>query len=257
MISWRRKVEKSNLGDRMKRYEVQGGSGTLLTRTPVIIRLDGKAFHTFTKGLQKPYDRELHQAMCTSMLYAATNMQGVKFGYTQSDEISILLTDTDRLTTEPWFGNKVQKMVSVAASMVTAKFNSIYKHPVHKEGKLAEFDARAFNVPFDEVANYFVWRQKDATRNSIQSLGQYHFSHKQLHGKSCSEIQDMLMCTLDTPVNWNDVSTWAKRGSCIRRKEFNPENRKLEIDFEIPIFTADRHYIEHTWEVHNDIDFTD
>jgi len=232
-------TDKSGLGDRMKKYE-KVSKTKLMRRTPVIIRLDGKAFHTWTRQLinvdqvlkTEPYGEVMHKAMFYTTEYLMQNIQNAVFAYSQSDEISILLNDWKRLTTDQWFDGTIQKIVSVAASMATVGFNT---NPVIKcmDLKPAVFDARVFNVPLDEVANYFVWRQQDATRNSIQMLGQYYFSHKQMHGKNISQVQDMLMA--EHNVNWNDVDTRKKRGWCFASDGY---------DNEIPIFTKDRYFIE-------------
>ena len=186
------------LGDRMK-SNYENRSKTYLTRrVPVIIRLDGKAFHTFTKKFKKPYDKIFHDTMNDTMKYLCENIQGCKLGYSQSDEITLLLTDYDSLDTDAWFGYSVQKMCSVAASMATLEFNrqlhnnwvkdamdddnsaDYIENVFHAIQKGAMFDARCFNIPKEEVANCFIWRQQDATRNAIQMLGQTYFSHKEL-----------------------------------------------------------------------------
>ena len=270
--------KKDSLGDRMKEYYENRAKTYLTRRMPVIIRLDGKAFHSFTKGLKKPYDEIFHNTMNNTMKYLCENIQGCKLGYTQSDEITLLLTDYDTLTTDAWFGYGVQKMCSVAASMATMAFNKFlayeyeelnrfvsewehsredeeYMYTVYdKMVKGAMFDARCFNIPEDEVTNCFVWRQQDATRNAIQMLGQCNFSHKELHGKSCNDIQDMLM--LQNGINFNDMPTEFKRGVCCVKNRVVCEpygNRMLVnnvgegqwvLDKNIPIFTQDRDYIE-------------
>jgi len=234
------KNTKDSLGDRMKTYE--SCSKTFLTRRmPVLIRLDGKAFHTLTKKLSKPYDYDFRDLMLITAEYLVANVMNCKLAYVQSDEITLLLVDYGTLQTDAWFNNNVQKMVSVSASMATAKFNSMLNNPqMFPQSKrddikqeFAMFDSRVFNIPREEVVNCFVWRQQDATRNSIQGLGQKHFSQKQLNGKSCNKIQDMLM--LDKSTNWNNVDTYFKRGGCVTREG---------IDLEIPIFTQDRGYID-------------
>ena len=234
--------DKTSLGDRMKRYEGVSQS-SLMPRTPVIIRLDGKAFHTFTKKINKdndkslidgPFSEKLHIVMEQTMLALCDNIQNARFGYTQSDEISILLTDWKKLTTDQWFGGNIQKIVSVAASMATAHFNRCFKAEFTDVDSLAFFDARVFNLPKEEVTNYFIWRQQDASRNSVQMLGHWYFSQNQMHCKNVSQIQDMLM--LANNVNWNDLATWKKRGSCCWPASWT--------DNEIPIFTQDREYIE-------------
>lgn len=237
-------MKNDSLGDRMKRYEGTT-SAQLMRRTPVIIRIDGKAFHTFTRGLDKPFDQSLHEAMVTTMARLCGNIQGAVFAYTQSDEISILLQDWEKHTTDAWFDYKIQKMTSIAASIATAAFNGYYKHPSKTD--FALFDARVFNIPFEEVTNYFVWRQQDAVRNSINALGQAHFSHKSLQGKNVNQVQDMLI--QEKGINWNDVPTRFKRGVCVV-EEFYATGDKGEIvripkvDSEIPIFTQDRNYVE-------------
>lgn len=190
---------------------------------PVIIRIDGKAFHTFTRGFKKPFDDILVKTMQETMKYLCENIQGCVLGYTQSDEISLVLTDYAEITTDAWFGNNLQKMCSVSASMATMAFNKFFYSNMPAEGENsttyykaleegAMFDFRVFTIPKEEVCNYLIWRQQDATRNSIQSVGQADFSQKELHGKSCNNIQDMLM--IQKGINWNDYSTTLKRGSC-------------------------------------------
>ena len=273
---------KDSLGDRMKRYEYV--SRTYLTRrTPVIIRIDGKAFHTFTKGMRKPFDKVLMNVMQETMKSLCENIQGCVFGYTQSDEITLVLTDYEAITTEAWFGNNVQKMVSVSASMATQYFNKYFKREYSRycgenldapvtEGEReyretlyikfdkALFDSRVFILPKEEVCNCLIWRQQDATRNSIEAVGQAYFSHKERHKKTCNQIQDMLW--KERKINWNDYPVDCKRGSCCVRKEFTEEQypkdflenpdaestyivrKRWVIDKEPPIFTQDREYVE-------------
>lgn len=236
-------MDNTTIGDRMKGYE-SVPKMFLMKKTPVIMRLDGKAFHTFTKGLEKPYSWDLREAMCHTTEYLMENIQGAVFAYTQSDEISILIRDWDQPNTCGWFDYNLQKMVSISASMATAAFNDVFTHPTKKMPAL--FDSRVFNMPVHEVVNYFIWRQQDAERNSIQMLARSHFSHKQLDKKNTVAIQDMLM-GLSDPVNWNDVATWSKRGSCVVTSQVEKESGKMrrliEIDQEIPIFSQDRDYI--------------
>ena len=260
--------KKDSLGDRMKENYENRAKTYLTRRTPVIIRLDGKAFHTFTKGFKRPYDEILHNTINSTMKFLCENIQGCKLGYTQSDEITLLLTDYDTLTTDAWFDYNVQKICSVSASMATMAFNKFfqryyydifvfakdepadYTEALFKKFGIAMFDARCFNIPEEEVTNCFIWRQQDATRNAIQMLGQCNFSHNELHGKSCSDIQDMLM--LQKGINFNDMPTEFKRGVCCIKKEVPCIDRligyKLDwvIDKEIPIFTQDRNYVENS-----------
>lgn len=274
--------KKDSLGDRMKENYENRAKTYLVRRMPVIIRLDGKAFHTFTRGMKKPYDEIFHNTMNATMKYLCENIQCCKLGYTQSDEITLLLTDYDTLDTAAWFDNNVQKICSVSASMATMAFNKFFLKEIaqydmewkcgftpqsvtiqneHREyisnlnekaHKGAMFDSRCFNIPEDEVTNCFIWRQQDATRNAIQMLGQCNFSHKELQGKSCNDIQDMLM--LQKGINFNDMPAEFKRGVCCLKKEVPCTDRligyKLDwvLDKEIPIFTQDRKYVERTFK---------
>lgn len=268
--------KKDSLGDRMKENYENRAKTYLVRRMPVIIRLDGKAFHSFTKGLKKPYDEIFHNTMNATMKYLCENIQGCKLGYTQSDEITLLLTDYDTITTDAWFDNNVQKICSISASMATMAFNKflnkffneifVYGKDESREytdvlsNKIgnAMFDSRCFNIPEDEVTNCFIWRQQDATRNAIQMLGQCNFSHKELQNKSCNDIQDMLMT--QKGINFNDMPTEFKRGVCCIKEEYatvdlstysgpiEPITRtRWVLDKEIPIFTQDRDYIENTF----------
>lgn len=239
-------MKKDGLGDRMKSNYENRSKTSLLRRTPVIIRLDGKAFHTFTRGLQKPYDIILMKTMQETMLYLCENIQGCKIGYTQSDEITLLITDYDTLSTDAWYDYEVQKLCSVSASMATLIFNKRFEENVlliedsikYKDKfNKAMFDARCFNIPKEEVCNCFIWRQQDATRNAIQLLGQNFFSSRELHKKSCNDIQDMLVT--QKGMNFNDERTDFKRGSCSYK-----DASAWIIDKEIPIFTQDRNFIE-------------
>lgn len=224
---------KDSLGDRMKRYE-DVNRNYLTRRTPVIIRLDGKAFHTWTKGLDRPFDDTFIAIMCNTMKYVAENIQGAVFAYVQSDEISILLRDYDSFTTEAWFDYNIQKMVSISASLATAKFNQLANEAF--DGKpLAFFDSRVFNIPKEEVVNYFIWRQNDAVRNSIRALAQHTLGHKACQGLNNSQVQDAMMA-LDVPVNWNDLPVHKRRGACYH-------SVSKQVDAYIPIFTESREYV--------------
>lgn len=268
-------TKKDSLGDRMKEFYENRSKLYLPRRVPVIIRLDGKAFHTFTKGFKRPYDEILHNTMNATMKHLCENIQGCKLGYTQSDEITLLLTDYDTITTDAWFGYGMQKVCSVAASMATLAFNRFFRQYYNEAltelgseldrdpylSKLSEkldcamFDARCFSIPKDEVTNCFIWRQQDATRNAIQMLGQCNFSHRELQGKSCNDIQDMLMT--QKGINFNDMPVEFKRGVCCYRitREATCVNKKTQeeipcirsewvLDKDIPIFTQDRDYVD-------------
>ena len=195
-----------SLGDRMKNLYENRARIYLTRRTPVIMRLDGKSFHTFTKGFNRPFDDNLHEAMVATTIAVFNEIQGAKLAYTQSDEISILITDFERFSTEAWFDYNIQKMCSVAASVAAAHFNER-----DTCDKLAYFDCRVFNIPENEVRNYFIWRQKDWYRNSVQMVGQANFSHKELHKKKISDIHEMLH---EKGINWaTDYNDWQKNGT--------------------------------------------
>lgn len=213
-------MTSDSLGDRMKAYE-RCYNVTLPKRSHVIIRLDGKAFHTWTRGLQKPYDEQLWHLFCETTKYLVSQMQNVKFAYFQSDEISIYMNDFNTVHTEAWFANELQKLVSVSASICTAKFNELAgSHPRFKDKPLAFFDSRAFILPEQsEVFNYFYWRFRDCMRNSILSAGQYSFSQRQLQGKNTSQIQEMLF--QEHGINWSQsFPKWNRNGTlCFKHDE--------------------------------------
>ena len=254
------------LGKRMKENYEERSRTKLMRRTPVAMRIDGKAFHTFTRGLKKPFDMILVKSMQDTMKYLCENIQGCVFGYTQSDEITLILIDYQKLTSDAWFDYQVQKMCSVAASMATLAFDRAFirnaidyttKHLIRPSSSLhameedkyrarlntcidsgAMFDCRAFNIPKEEVTNLIYWRQLDATRNSIEMVGHANFSPNQLHRKSCSDIQDMLMN--EKGINWNDFPVELKRGSACYKGEDG-----WVIDHDMPILKGeDREYVD-------------
>ena len=270
-----------DLGTRMKTFYEQIPKTKLMRRTPVIIRIDGKAFHTFTRGFKRPFDEILIKTMQETTKYLCENIQGCVLGYTQSDEISLVLVDYQRFETSAWFDYEIQKMCSIVASMTTMAFNRIFAKNVKEYDmewkcgltpqsveiqkahydyidvlnkaveKGAMFDARVFNIPKEEVTNCVYWRQLDASRNSIQMVGQANFSHKELQNKSCNDIQDMLMT--QKGINWNDFPTHQKRGTCVVYADYqNPKSltdgdriKGWVIDKDIPIFKGEgRDYIE-------------
>lgn len=212
-------MDKTSLGDRMKGYE-QVSASKLMRRTPVVIRVDGKAFHTLTKVITNQVDPSVnvgfsdmfHEVMLRTAMSLANNIQNVAVVYTQSDEISIVLRDWTTHETQQWFGSKLQKIVSISAAMASVYFNQHWVD-VFKSQSSAMFDARAFNIPFEEVNNYMIWRQKDAERNSVQFIARKFFSHKELHKKNNSQILDMLL--EQHQILWQRYPTWQKRGSCI------------------------------------------
>lgn len=276
---------RDDLGVRMKTFYEQIPKTKLMRRCPVAIRIDGKAFHTFTRGFQKPFDEVLIKSMQETMKYLCENIQGCILGYTQSDEITLILVDYKKLTSSAWFDYEVQKICSIVASMATMAFNKFFEKYVdeyrfskwdgaskYEDGtwgyiqtllnavdKSAMFDARCFNIPKEEVTNLVYWRQLDASRNSIQMVGQANFSHKELQNKSCNDIQDMLMT--QKGINWNDLPIYQKRGSCCVRnkiiistdgvketaqlRDTSKSENEWIIDTEIPIFKGEgREYID-------------
>lgn len=294
-------MRKDSLGDRMKSYENINRT-YLPGRVPIVIRLDGCHFHTFTKGFKKPFDDMLMEAMQETAMALCREIEGVKMAYTQSDEISLLITNNDTWETQPWFGNNIQKMVSVAASIATLAFNRAWNNlcdehceyhaawgmfesgyssakEVIAADKLVKayeracntgaiFDARVFVLPADEVCNYFWWRQSDAIRNSIQSMGQAHFSHKELMNKNCENIKQMLV---EKNLKWESIPVSCQRGVCVIKKptkvktQINLETgsymemtrNRWTVDDNIPLFWENRKYIDslfnHGGENYNEV----
>ena len=247
--------DNDSLGDRMKMYE--GVTRTrLIPKLPVMLRLDGKAFHTLTRGMDKPVDKRFQAAMYATAKALCEEVQGCQLAYVQSDEITLLLVDYQTYRTQSWFDYEIMKMCSVAAGIASAHFSGCY------DDKVGIFDCRAWNLPQHEVVNALIWRQQDATRNSISSLAQSHFSPKELHGKDSVTMQDMLV--LQKGVNWNDCPVPQKRGVCVVKETFTVEcpvgfgppghnadqldvtakRTRWIVDENIPIFTQDRQYIE-------------
>lgn len=247
-------MDRSDLANRMKEYEKRN-QYYLQKRTPVAIRVDGRSFHTFTKGFQKPFDKILMSSMQETAKYMCENIQNAKCAYMQSDEITIILVDYDALETDCWFDYRTDKICSIAASMATLKFNMAFKEAILNEEwewknsltpqsveiqkahsdyiatlkkaaqKGAMFDARCFNIPKEEVANLIYWRQLDAMRNSIQMVGQANFSHKELQNKSCNDIKEMLL--KEKEIDWNSFPEDCKRGSaCIKTP---PKEKVVEV----------------------------
>lgn len=191
------KSMKDPLGERMKSQYEDRTRYFVPRRTFTIIRLDSKAFHTYTRGLKKPFDHELSEDIDSAIIDMLPEIQGAVFAYTQSDEISVLVTDFSLPTTSAWFDGNIQKMASVSASILTARFNQyrlsrfVQRHSLdvlRNDAPIAFFDSRVFTIPDRiEVMNYFRWRQQDCVRNSVSMVAQANFSHKELHGKSTPE----------------------------------------------------------------------
>lgn len=262
-------MKYDSLGNRMKFAYENRYRFYLPEKIPVIIRLDGKSFHTFCRGLKKPFDDLFIEAMQKTMLELCSNISDCKLGYVESDEISLFLMQTKR-ESEPWFSNNLQKIVSVSASMATMYFNKFFSelvdnyvidvndsdciqyHKVLKEKKgNAIFDSRAFILPEHEVINYFIWRQQDCTRNSIQSLAQSLYPVNEIKGIKNNVLQDKIFT--EKGINWNDLTTVKKRGTCAVKKSQtfkipNTEEEiirdKMTLDYNIPIFSQEREYIE-------------
>lgn len=243
---------KDALGDRMKSSYEDRTRFSLPLRTYTIIRVDGKAFHTYTKGLEEPFDDGLIEDMDLTAAYLCKNIMGAKFAFVQSDEISILLTDFEEIGTQAWFDNNLQKMCSVSASMATRKFNELRLQRLGTEKmKWAEFDSRLFQIPQRvEVENYFIWRQQDTTRNSISSAAQSLYSPKELLGKDSDQKQELLF---RKGINWNDYPVKYKRGRFILKESYekpredtNPLQTTLRtrwVSIDPPIFTQERNFI--------------
>lgn len=219
------------LGDRMKQYEMAEAGRMLLPMTPVLMRLDGKCFHTFTRGLNRPYDTSFQELMCRTAMFLLRETNA-KCVYVQSDEIS-LAWYSPLYASQIWFNGRVQKMTTVAAGMAAAFFNSQRADLLPSKAELPPkrypvFDARVWNVPtLTEAVNYFLWREQDATRNSISMAAQHYYSSKQLHGKSSKQMQDMLH---SKGVNWNDYPDSFKRGVYGRKEAVTRAYEAEELD---------------------------
>ena len=243
-------MDTSDLANRMKEYEKRN-QYYLQKRTPVAIRVDMRAGHTFTRGFKRPFDYIFMKSMQETAKYMCENMGNAKFAYVQSDEITIILVDYDTLETDCWFNYRTDKLCSITASMATMAFNKFFAKNVDEWGrktfadwdeggtndpevanspewelmqtysralaKGAMFDARCFNIPKEEVTNLVYWRQLDAARNSVQMVGQANFSHKELQNKSCNMIQDMLH--EQKGINWNDFPVDCKRGAAVIKRK--------------------------------------
>jgi len=229
------------LEDRMKEYE--SISDFILTpKIPMIIRVDGKCFHTLLGDAEKPFDVKVIQNMWKTGTVLCSLIAGAKIAYVQSDEISILIRDDESIETQAWLNKRIQKLCSIAASIASVTFTREY-------GKTAYFDSRCFILPEYEILNYFIWRQQEATRNSIAALAHVNFSNKQLHQKNVDEMQEMLF--KEKAINFNDLPTYIKRGACILKFKVPFKNEHGEFirnewkpDTDIPIFTQNREYLE-------------
>lgn len=224
-------MKTTQISDRMKNYE-NIYKYSLTPLMPVILRIDGKAFHTFTRGHIKPFDTGLIDCMTNTAKELVKNIQGAKFGYVQSDEISIVLIYYNNRDSAAWFANELQKMVSISASMATGYFNYYYRKEFENDNKMAFFDSRAFCIPEFDVVNYFIWRQRDWQKNSIQMLARHYFSQKELLNKNGTEMIEML---LNKRVDYYDLQNYLRMGIGIVADG--------GIDYNIPEFTKNREYI--------------
>jgi tRNA(His) 5'-end guanylyltransferase len=237
-------MSHDSLGDRMKSYE-NCFRPFFPQRLPVILRVDGKAFHTYTKKCAKPFDDKLIEVMNLTAIELCSNIMGAKLAYIQSDEISILIHGYETIETQPWFGGNVNKMISISSAMASVAFTM--NSPKLWDGEIRPvlFDSRAFVIPERDVCNYFIWRQQDWTRNSVQTLARSLYSHNECEDKNNSQLQEM---TFAKGHNWNDLETRYKRGRCAIKVGVQLPNGvyryKWTIDNEIPIFTQERDYIE-------------
>lgn len=224
------------LGDRIKRYE-RAYNGNLVPRSPLFIRIDGKSFHTFTKGCEKPFDWSVIKAMQYATRETASNMQGFKLAYVQSDEATFMLSDTDTHETQGWHDYEIIKVVSVSASLFTGFFNRFWgtywtTQPItteqhdenmRKARQIAFFDSRAFTVPIEDAPNVFIWRQRDWERNSIQMLARAHFSHRECHAKNTTQLHELLHTK---GVNWSKLNDTEKNGTFIEKDKTATSNRE-------------------------------
>jgi tRNA(His) 5'-end guanylyltransferase len=213
-------MKNDELGSRMKDNYEDRTRFSVPRRTYTVIRLDGKSFHTYTKGFQRPYDLGLMRVMDNTAIALCESIPGCKLAFVQSDEISLIITDFDTIQTDAWFGGNIQKMASVSASIATAHFNNgmyLDEEILANMDKIAYFDSRVFTIPDRiEVCNYLIWRQQDTTRNSIQMGAQSMYSQKQLHGKKTNELQEMMF---QKGQNWDKYPVGFKRGRIILKEK--------------------------------------
>jgi tRNA(His) 5'-end guanylyltransferase len=243
-----------NLSERIKSYYEDRYKTKLMRGAITFLRLDGKSFSKFTKALNKPFDEGFSEDMDMTAKFLCENIQGAKFAYTQSDEITVVLTDYDTLETQAWFDYEVNKMVSISASFATGCFNQlrlarlkngVFANEIYEHPKLGFFDSRVFQVPnVEEMINVLVWRQQDCSRNSVSMAATEYLGHKATEGKSGAEKQEMLF--QQKGINWNDYKTKFKRGSVIRKiqvEEKGTIRSRWIVDEDTPIFTADKEYL--------------
>lgn len=215
-------------GDRMKDYEQKEAGRKFLPMLPICVRLDGKGFSKFTKKMNRPYEEVFSHIMVEVTKYLVEH-SGAKIGYTQSDEISLVLY-ADDYKQNIYFDGKIQKITSTLASVATAVFNKLANEllPIEKRtNEYAFFDCRAWEVPnLQEAANTLLWREFDATKNSVSMAARSYYSHKQVLHKNTNEMKDMLMAK---GVNWNDYPAFFKRGTYVQKQQILRELTKDEL----------------------------
>ena len=216
-------MDRDELGDRMKMYEQTEAGRKTMPLLPTMIRLDGKGFSRWTKGLSRPYDERLSDIMVKTTDHLVDTLNA-RVGYTQSDEITLVLYSDD-YHSETIFSGKIQKLVSVSASIATAFFNSMASK-VFPDKPMAYFDSRVWNVPNKtEAMNVILWREQDAKRNSISMAAQTHFSHRELQGKNTSQM--LVMLREEKDIDWDDYPESFKWGTFVQRRrestKFSPE----------------------------------
>ena len=257
-------MNKDSLGDRIKGQYEDRTRIYLPRRTYTVVRVDGRAFHSYCRGLERPFDRDLMADMDATAVALCEEMQGARLAFVQSDEISVLLTDFEQPDTEAWFDGNLQKIVSISAATATAAFNMCRAERAQQvagsgPAKWATFDARAFTIPDPvEVENYYIWRQGDATRNSISMAAQAQFSHNRLQHATSDQMQELLF--REKGINWNDYPVGCKRGRAVVREVYTADvtytdrrtnevrvapnvTRSRWVAVDPPIFTQDRAWL--------------
>lgn len=205
-----------DLGDRIKEYEAAESQRKFLRYLPIVARLDGRGFSTFTKGLERPFDLRMTTAMSSTLKWLIENT-GARFGHTQSDEMTVAWYEPDRKS-KVFFDRRIQKMNSVLAGMVSVHFFSQIRDswPSEYWTKLPHFDCRVSQYPIlEEAANVFVWRENDAHKNSVSMAAQHYYKHAFLQHKSSNEMQELLF---QKGINYNDYPVAFKSGTFFQRK---------------------------------------
>jgi tRNA(His) guanylyltransferase len=216
-----------DLGDRLKAYEAHETARKLIPGIPIYARIDGRSFSKFTRDMERPFDARMTAAMVETLKYLV-DKSGATVGYTQSDELSLAWTNLDHAV-EPWFGGKVHKLTSVLASIATSAFmvsiHNCFDNWEELQSQMPHFDCRVFQVPnLEELANCFLWRSLDCTKNAISMAAHHYYSHAELQGKSGAQKQEMLF---EKGVNFNDFPPAFKRGTFVRKetvtRSFDPQ----------------------------------